>query len=220
MKTCNTCGECKPLMAYSKNPQTRDGLQGICKPCAAAYRKKWAESRPGYVKQYNDKYRRVNRDFLLAQGRVRYAERQPEMVAIAKAYRGRNLESTRANKRRYYAENKEKCLAVTRKWREQFGKQWEQNHRSQNPGVYRAKTSKRRAALLQAVPPWADLGKIQEFYDTADALGMWTGEWHHVDHIVPLLGKTVRGFHSQDNLQILSADDNRRKGNRHWPDQP
>ena len=35
-----------------------------------------------------------------------------------------------------------------------------------------------------------------------------------------LLGKTVRGFHSHDNLQILSADENRRKGNRHWPDQP
>lgn len=59
-----------------------------------------------------------------------------------------------------------------------------------------------------ATPAWADLSAIGDVYVKATALG------HHVDHIIPLRGKTVCGLHVECNLQILPPDINRKKGAR------
>lgn len=41
-----------------------------------------------------------------------------------------------------------------------------------------------------------------------------TGIPHHVDHIIPLQGENICGLHIPENLQILKATDNRKKGNK------
>jgi hypothetical protein len=217
VKHCRDCKELKPLAQYSKKKDTKDRLQPVCKSCAAEFRRKWVATKPGYVKAYNTKYMAEQKDAIARQRKARYVETQPDQVRKAKEYRERNKEATLANKRRYYAENKEKCLDVVRKWRAEFGKEWERNR---CPIERAMRTSRRRAALLRAVPSWADEKLIAEFYETARGLGMWTGDWYHVDHIVPLLGRTVCGLHCQANLQVLPAVENIRKLNRHWPDQP
>jgi hypothetical protein len=58
------------------------------------------------------------------------------------------------------------------------------------------------------MPPWADKDAIAEIYKEAKARG------ETVDHIVPLNNKIVCGLHCEANLRIISADENRRKGNK------
>lgn len=100
--------------------------------------------------------------------------------------------------------------------RKNYIAQWAKDNRAK-----RAVTeANRRAAKVQNTPSWADQTKIAEFYETADGLSMLTGAWYHVDHIVPLRGKTVCGLHCEANLQVLPGLENIGKGNRHWPDQP
>lgn len=76
-------------------------------------------------------------------------------------------------------------------------------------GKSAAKAAKRRAAKLQATPAWADLEEIKNVYLEAQYFDM------HVDHIIPLQGKNVCGLHVWDNLQLLPAVENIKKGNKY-----
>jgi hypothetical protein len=60
----------------------------------------------------------------------------------------------------------------------------------------------------QAVPAWADTQAITDFYKNCP-------EGYHVDHIIPLKGKYVCGFHVLNNLQYLPAAENLAKSNYH-----
>jgi len=66
----------------------------------------------------------------------------------------------------------------------------------------------RHAAKLQRTPRWADTKAIEEFYKSCP-------EGYHVDHTVPLQGRTVSGLHVLNNLQYLPAQENLSKGNRY-----
>ncbi len=60
---------------------------------------------------------------------------------------------------------------------------------------------------LKRTPVYADLEAIKEFYVNCPK-GM------EVDHIIPLQGKTVSGFHILPNLQYLTVRANRKKKNK------
>lgn len=76
-------------------------------------------------------------------------------------------------------------------------------------------TGSRRALQLERTPCWADLADIYKFYYQCEELTRSTGIQHHVDHIVPLLGRRVSGLHVAENLRVIPAIDNLRKGNHH-----
>lgn len=138
---------------------------------------------------------------------------KPCKAAALRAWRSANAEVVQEKSRQYYS-------TKMREWFQQryvskkadlnaSGRVW----RLTNPDKNCAKEARRRAAKLRAIPPWADADKIAEIYAQAAELRA-LGVDCHVDHIVPLQGRTVSGLHCQDNLQILLASDNLSKGNR------
>lgn len=77
---------------------------------------------------------------------------------------------------------------------------------SRTKGYRRYHSRLREIAESRQTPCWADRKRIREIYINRP-------EGHHVDHIVPLRGRNVCGFHVEYNLQYLPAEQNMRKHN-------
>lgn len=192
MKFCGKCGETKPRDSFTKGTN-KDGLSAWCRPCNSAYKQA---------------YRKAN------------AEKLKETDA---RYRTENAETVKARKRGYHAANAERIRAKVIAWQKENPARVNQKNAAwdkANPHKANAKTARRRAALFRATPAWADEQKIQEFYFAANFLGMVTGEWYQVDHVVPLNSPLVCGLHCEQNLDVIPAIDNASKGNKHWPHMP
>lgn len=73
---------------------------------------------------------------------------------------------------------------------------------------------------IKATPKWANLEKIEEFYEQAKEVSIQTGIAHSVDHIVPLTSGLVCGLHVESNLRVIPHLENISKKNYYWPDMP
>lgn len=172
-----------------------------------AYQKMYAQKNPAYARV--KAWRAENPEKRAAQD-ARYTERHPEKVqerqdrylerhadkvlerdrVISAAYRARHPERVSAFKKRYAQENKHKI---------------------------NASVAKREAAKLQRTPKWLtddDLWMVEQAYELAAQRTKLFGFAWHVDHIVPLQGKTASGLHTPVNLQVIPWVENLRKGNR------
>jgi len=86
-----------------------------------------------------------------------------------------------------------------------------------NPNKMTAKAMKYYAEKLNRTPPWLTkehFEQMQNIYSLAKIKEEFTGKKYHVDHIEPLRGKDRCGLHVPWNLQILTAEENMKKGNR------
>lgn len=97
----------------------------------------------------------------------------------------------------YYERNKVSLQEYKRWWMKQ------------NAASIASRNAARRALSTKATPKWANKDEINRIYAEAKRLGV------HVDHIVPLNNPMVCGLHVEANLQLLSATENIRKGNKY-----
>ena len=127
------------------------------------------------------------------------------------------LKSNRGCKECAYAkrEKYEKSEAYT-KWkllnRQKVCADWQKA----NKGYVNAITRKYQAAKLNRTPLWTteeDVEYMRCLYQLAEMRSKYSDQKWHVDHIIPLQGKKVSGFHTFSNLQVIPAIDNLRKNN-------
>ena len=115
------------------------------------------------------------------------------------------LEARRISRRKWLNKpgNKAVQYQANQKTQSSRHKRWRETHKDD----LRIKSAKERAVKLQRIPLWSNQQEIVEFY-------MSCPNGYHVDHILPLRGKTVSGLHVLENLQYLTKRENLSKGNK------
>jgi hypothetical protein len=140
------------------------------------------------------------------------------------AYKEKNreafLEKKRSTQARYVAENPEKIMAIRRATmsKHRIARNAEKAAwRRRNKAKVLALTRKRQLAKIQRTPKWLtddDLWMMTQAYELASSRTAMFGFQWHVDHVLPLQGKSVSGLHVPLNLQVIPGCENSRKGNR------
>ena len=153
-------------------------------------------------KEYQKEYFQKNRERLSAYRTAwskekrkdpEYRARENELQKVRRATKGTSLEDPEIVKARSKAWKKANSWKVI------------------------ANTTKRKAHIKIRTPKWLtdiDFERIQNEYKLAAILTKVTGTPWEVDHIYPLLGKTVSGLHVPSNLRAIKKSDNLAKSNK------
>lgn len=160
---------------------------GMCRECVRENHYTWYASNRQQALQIISKWSKVNKH---------------KINKASAKYRAADDQRTREIFRRYYTNNRDLILKKNRLWR------------GKNADLLRMYNTKRRRQIIIATPPWADMDAIRAVYTEATMLQRATGEKYHVDHIIPLAGKTVCGLHVAYNLRAVPAEENLKKNNK------
>jgi hypothetical protein len=148
------------------------------------YYARWVSAHQAELKEY--RHRRYLRD-------------KEKMRSQAMAWKLSHPERVSEWGRKRYLKHRKHILEASKKWKRN------------NPGKINAMSAKRRAALLQATPPWLNRSQwqaIESVYIEANRISRETGKPYHVDHVQPLQSNVVCGLHVPWNLQILPGHEN------------
>jgi hypothetical protein len=122
-------------------------------------------------------------------------------------------------KRKLYRQSEKGKASEKRYQQSEKGKTSKKRYRQTEKGRVnsRKNDAKYRAKILEATVSWSDKAKIDVVFAQATRKTIQTGVDYHVDHIVPLQGKTVSGLHVEGNLRIVLASINKSKKNQFTP---
>ena len=184
------------------HPEPRDIVDGRCKWCTALSKKENKERIRIYDAKHNVLYKERRKEL----DAKRYQENTEEMRAKSRERHSRNKERDSKNSALHHENNKEwinfrhKVVNLAFPWRNS------------------ARSRKRDADRVKATPVWSDTKAINFIYKQCEETSKETGVKHHVDHIVPLRGKTVCGLHVPWNLQVIPAIENMKKHTKLIPE--
>lgn len=202
MRTCTKCAVEKPLVAF-RFAKVKQCYSRKCLDCLNEYRRNKKNTDPVVL---------AKRAAKAAKGRKpkkKWSEYPVEQrTAWLKKYKVDNKELVAQRSKEYADRNRAEIKARAK--------------------VYRQKTKdrqaeyvrRRQAAKMQRTPKWLtedDVWVMREAYKLAKIRTEMFGFSWHVDHVLPLQGKTVSGLHVPNNLQVIPWIENVRKHNRVSP---
>ncbi len=117
MKRCPKCGQIKPLDAFNRSNQTKDGRKCYCRECTKA---EYVANRVHILAQKVE-YQQRNREAIAARNRARYLIIKDEWnVKRRQAYAEHKDEILTKNRQRYANDPayQERCKQQAREWRE------------------------------------------------------------------------------------------------------
>ena len=82
VKTCQICGDIKPLAEFSKDRTKKDGHSNRCKVCDRKKNKKWCQDNPEKHRLKNEKWRKNNNDRTRVLHAVAFANRRAKEYGI------------------------------------------------------------------------------------------------------------------------------------------
>lgn len=212
---CLKCKKEKPIdnFPYSKNKKR----YSPCQECRNKSAKNWRNKNKDRVRELNILYRSQNLDKIKTLQKV-YRENNKERrneisrlwwhstkdkrKLVSKAYRERCHKIIAEKKREYSLKNREKIRRKNLQWRRL------------NKAKINALNANRRSQKNMATPKWAKQHVVSLYYELAKLIELHIGKRVHVDHIYPLKSKYVCGLHCENNLRLMWAIDNIKKGSK------
>ena len=132
-------------------------------------------------------------------------------------YRKNNPDKVKESIKKWHSKNQERVRAYTKIYRKNNRDRILQGYKVnkiKNRARYAEYQVRRESDKIQRTPVYANIGRMKEIYEMAQLITNYTGVKMHVDHIIPLRGRHVCGFHVENNLRVVDAETNMKKGNR------
>ena len=186
----------------------------------AAYAREYRAKNKARIAENKRQYAAEHAEQERARVSAWHAANAERVAEIKRAYRERNRTEPKPRTKKPEAERKARVVQRVAEWREanpekyaaQIARAEYKPRTPEQKARHASVQSLRCRHLRQAQPPWADVGAITAIYLEAQRRGM------HVDHAIPLKGKTVSGLHVPNNLQLLTPSENYRKRNKLPPE--
>ena len=221
---CRVCQQDKPETMFEMVGKSR---RKLCMDCRKDQQKAYREANKTELYAKQAKWREANREKARLYAETYRAE-NPELAAEARKksalkhkdkYNAVRRSRTKEDPE-YVEKRRAGAKASHQKYREQRILDM-RDYAKRNPHIFHAKSVKRRARMSYGFTALANeltALVVQEACALRDARAAATGIPWEIDHIVPLNGKTVSGFHIFSNIAVIPLTANRAKRN-HFDDE-
>ena len=206
VKKCPKCGETKPVCEFSKNRNSTDRLQYMCKACNKAYNATYHAEH----KAEKAAYRAAHSDEITAREAAYYLENKERIVARCTAYNSKNKEKVAARKALWDTKNRERIAARRVARREANPEKVAASQAAwQKANPEKCAANRQRRRTRQANNPVEDFD-VMEIWERDNHTCVYCGApGEAIDHIVPV---AEGGGWARDNLCVTCRSCNTSKG--------